>query len=265
MKCHSPHDAMKLTSRVKNLPQDTAGNGPRIVMFIDKRAKARHRAFQQIARTLREEATEKGKKIQTNLRTGRTDFLLRLRETGDTTPWSDIPPLKITQKLPSFEIGLYKDIFNMSVSSSEDDQEQQNDEDMEDEDDLERIQRDLQEKKKQEEKKRDRTSSDEDSTEPRSTRWKSTPHPRGKGQKEPELTESSDDEVHTRTTASRTLAYETPARRNCRNEGKPETVEETPAQASDNQKLSTLSEDDILKKYKKPKKNKKTKKHYKKN
>ena len=49
MKCHSSHDAMKLTSRVRNLPQDSTGQGPRIVMYIDKRAKARHRAFQQIA------------------------------------------------------------------------------------------------------------------------------------------------------------------------------------------------------------------------
>ena len=79
----------------------------------------------------------------------------------------------------------------------------------------------------------------------RSTRWKATPHPRGKGQPELELTESSDDEVHTRTSATRTLAYETPARRNKRPEEKAESVEETPNQESCKQKPPTLSEDEI--------------------
>ena len=64
MRCKTPHDAMKLTSRAKNLPQ-----GPRLVMYIDKRAKACHRAFQQVAKTLREQGN-KGNRIQTNLRTG---------------------------------------------------------------------------------------------------------------------------------------------------------------------------------------------------
>ena len=243
MKCHSPHDAMKLTSRVKNLPQDKTGQGPRIVMFIDKRAKARHRAYQQIARTLREEASEKGRKIQTNLRTGRTDFLLRLRETGDTTPWSDIPPLKISQKLPSFEVGLYKDIFNMSVSSSEDDAEKEDEEKMDDEDDLARIQKDLEDKKRQEDKKRDRNSSDDEIIDRRTSRWKSTPHPRGKGQPEIELTESSDDEVQTRTKIFKTIAFESPARRNNTQE---DTQTATESTSQENKQLpSTSSEDDM--------------------
>ena len=90
---------MKITSRAKNLPNDPSGQGPRIVMYIDNRAKARHRAFQQIAKTLHEEAKQS---IQTNIRTGQTDFLLRVRGKGETTPWSQIPPLKITQKVPNF-------------------------------------------------------------------------------------------------------------------------------------------------------------------
>ena len=70
-------------SKAKNLPHDDSGNGPRIIMYIDKKAKARHRAFVQIAKTLREEAEQP---IQKNIRTGRTDFLLRIRRRGDETP-----------------------------------------------------------------------------------------------------------------------------------------------------------------------------------
>ena len=49
---------------------------------------------------------------QTSIRTGRQDFLLRRRERGDRTPWSEIPPVQILQDLPPFEVGLYKDRFN---------------------------------------------------------------------------------------------------------------------------------------------------------
>ena len=76
---------------------------------------------------------------------------------GDKTPWSDIAPMKIKQKLPEFEIGTYKSIFNMSLSSLEDD----NEEDMEDknespeeEEDLKRIQSDMETEIQQEERRK---------------------------------------------------------------------------------------------------------------
>ena len=91
IKCKEEKDAQMITQNAKNLPQDTEGHGPRLVSYIDTRAKARHRAYIQIAKTLRENAT---KTIQTNIRTGRNDFLLRMREKGDPTPWSLIPHSK---------------------------------------------------------------------------------------------------------------------------------------------------------------------------
>ena len=140
---------MKITSRAHNLPTDHTGKGPRIVQLIDKRARARHRAYQLVAKTLRDEAAEKGQTIQTNLRTGRTDFLLRLRQAGDQIPWSDIPPLKLVQRLPGFEIGIFKDIFNMSYSSSEEEEEQAMEESPNemDEKEMARIQSDMEKHK----------------------------------------------------------------------------------------------------------------------
>ena len=79
-----------------------------------------------------------------NIRAGRT-----VREKWDTTPWSQVAPLKLTQRLPNLEIGLYKDFYNMSLSSSEkeDDPEEMEDNKKEgDEDDLQRIQSDLENK-----------------------------------------------------------------------------------------------------------------------
>ena len=186
--CKSPDDASKITSKARNLPPDPTGQGPRLVMYIDKRACAQYRAFQNVAKTLRDEATQNDRRIQTNLRTGRTDFLLRIRQAGDPTNWSDIAPLRIEQKLPQFEIGLYKDVFNCTPSSSESEGEEEM-ESQEDKDELDTIEKDLQEN----DKKKDRVSSDEEDKTGRRTRIRGTPHPRGKNQP-PLPSDSSDDE-----------------------------------------------------------------------
>ena len=191
LKCKSAIDAMKITSRAHNLPTDNSGNGPRLVQFIDKRARARHRAFQLVAKTLRDEATAKGQRIQTNLRTGRTDFLLRIRQLGDTTPWSDTPPIKIDQRLPGFEIGIFKDIFNLSYSSSEEEEDQAMEESPNDQEEMNRIQSDIENENS--EKKRDRMSSEEEEEKTtKKTKIKSTPYP--KGRLPESQTESSDEE-----------------------------------------------------------------------
>ena len=184
LKCKEDKDAQIITQNAKNLPQDPDGGGPRLVSFIDRRAKARHRAYLQVAKTLRENAS---KPIQTNIRTGRNDFLLRMREKGDLTPWSQIPPLKVNQKLPHFEVGLFKTIEEMSYTDSEPDNEPES---MEEEEELNRVQRDLEKDQSESAKKRNRNS-DEDS-ETNHTKFRSTPHPRGRTYK-PALPESTSD------------------------------------------------------------------------
>ena len=56
MKFRTQSDARKITERASNLPHDPTGQGPCLVTFIDKRAKARHNSIQQIARSIREES-----------------------------------------------------------------------------------------------------------------------------------------------------------------------------------------------------------------
>ena len=51
-------------------------------MFIDTKAKQRYRAIQAIAKTIRMKSNK-----QMTARYGRKDFLLRVRDRGDSTPW----------------------------------------------------------------------------------------------------------------------------------------------------------------------------------
>ena len=46
--------------------------------------------------------------IQTNLRLGRYDFLIRYRNKGDTTPWKFITPIRIPNTFPKPELNLMK-------------------------------------------------------------------------------------------------------------------------------------------------------------
>ena len=100
-------DLSKFTAKAKNLPQGQGPDNPRLIMYVDSRAMKRHKAILNIAKTLREHSNNT---IQTTVRTGKNDFLIRTRPKGSTTPWTDIPPLKITQRIPEFEIGTYEDI-----------------------------------------------------------------------------------------------------------------------------------------------------------
>ena len=229
-------------------------------MFVDKRAKARHRVFQHVAKTLRDEAASKGQRIQTNLRTGRTNCLLQIRKFGNNTPCSNIPPTKIVQKLPSFEIGLYKDIFNMSLSSSEEEQDNDmEDEDPEDEEDLQIIQNYMVTEMKQDEKKRIRENTSDEKTS-RYTKIKSTPHSKARGQNKEELPESSSDEeksdrqvrlfsttgnFNVQPTPEQTMVPETLARRNNIRDKDSDTemtsVQDTPY----NPKMNTRSKSSI--------------------
>ena len=85
---NSKDDVSKFTSKAVNLPQDKGKYSPRIIMYVDKRAQKRHKAFQNIAKSIRDHS---GNETQTNLRTGKYDFLLRTKKGGTNVPWSEIP------------------------------------------------------------------------------------------------------------------------------------------------------------------------------
>ena len=95
-----------------NLPKTSSKSDPRIEMFIYQRARKRYHAIQNIAKTLRLKA---GNSVQTSLRNGRRDFLLRQKPRGDSTPWNQVPPLKLDENIPDFEIGEYNNIYENEI------------------------------------------------------------------------------------------------------------------------------------------------------
>ena len=76
-------------------PRDPTGQGPRLVTHIDRRAKARFQAINAVAKSVREQSKFT---VQTNIRIGKNDYLLRQRQKGSNTPWQQVPPVIINKK-----------------------------------------------------------------------------------------------------------------------------------------------------------------------
>ena len=126
-------EAAKLTSKARNLPQNGNENNPRFVTYVDPRARKRYNAIQIVAKTIR---TKSKGTIQTSIRNGKHDYLLRQKQKGDQTPWSQIPPVKLDLNLPEFEVGKYKNIYE---EKEEDIPEGDRMEDEEEEDDQQEL------------------------------------------------------------------------------------------------------------------------------
>ena len=145
IRCKTIEDASKITTLAKNLPKDSGPTGPKISMHIDQRARARFNEINAIAKTLRDRTDGN---TQTTIRIGRHDYLLRQKERGDQTPWSKIPPVRITAELPPFEVGMYKELFNPQKYTEE----------VENTEEMDRIQQQL-----NNQGKRDRSETDNES------------------------------------------------------------------------------------------------------
>ena len=155
LRCKTTTDASKFTARARNLPQDLdPTEAPRLNMWVDQRASKRYKAIQAIAKAMRDHTPNT---IQTTIRTGKRDFLLRRRDKGDTTPWVDIPPIIINQKLPDFEVGEYFNIINPEdKASSEPENSDKGNEEIED---IDRIAHEISKQSSIEDtNKRDRTT-----------------------------------------------------------------------------------------------------------
>ena len=108
IQCSSTEDITSITSHVTNLPHTNDKNSPLIVTHIPQILFKRYQYCQMLMLKLRKSQTTK---IQTNIRLGRRDFLLRHKLKGDDTPWRDVPTLKIPKDAPKPELGLLKKTF----------------------------------------------------------------------------------------------------------------------------------------------------------
>ena len=194
VQCRTQEDAARMTSKAKNLPRESGPNTPRIMMYVDKRARKCHKALLNIAKTMREHSKNT---LQTSLRMGKNDFLLRKRTKGDETPWTEIPPVLIQQKIPDFEVGIYTDMINLENNIIEDKLVDQMDED---DPEIEEIAKDLE---KTLNTKRNRTTED-------NSMEKKLPYKKGKIYSEGSSPEQSDNEENDETDRTRSRLNSTP-------------------------------------------------------
>ena len=128
MECESRDDVALITSKARNLSNSGDTNNPRLVMYVDKRSKKRFNAIQIIAKSIRQTSQNT---VQTTIRNGKHDYLLRKKEKNDPTPWNLIPPLIIDHELPDFEIGMFKNIYAPNEDENDADAEDDGNEEVE--------------------------------------------------------------------------------------------------------------------------------------
>ena len=106
IKCKSDEDVSTITSHAHNLPRpDRDTIADTLVPHIPKILYQRYKACEKLLWQYRK--SDQGN-IQTNLRLGRYDFLLRSRTKGDPTPWKFITPIRIPNTFPKPELNLLK-------------------------------------------------------------------------------------------------------------------------------------------------------------
>ena len=92
---------------ISTLSSSTQTNAPRLVNYIPKECWKRYNDTQLIAFNIRNNPKNLVQK-QTTIFQGKYDYLLRVKDKGSGIPWSQIPPVKITNTISDFEIEYYK-------------------------------------------------------------------------------------------------------------------------------------------------------------
>lgn len=105
IKCSSSDEISKITSKAKNLPSDNLADSPRLVTFVHKQSQSRYKAFHKVAKHIRSTSNHP---VKTNIRYGKTDFLLRVQPKSSNQPWGKIAPIIINHQLPDFNVGIIK-------------------------------------------------------------------------------------------------------------------------------------------------------------
>ena len=102
IKCESPDDIAIITSYTKNLPrQNYDDNPPTVIKHIPKEFYTRYQALEKTLWQIRN--SDLGR-VQTNIRLGRKDFLIRYKQKDDQTKWNQVTPMKIPDNIPPPEI-----------------------------------------------------------------------------------------------------------------------------------------------------------------
>ena len=94
IQCDDQDDIAKITSNASNLNHPSSlREEPKIVPHVPKILYLRYQALEKLAYQIR--MTDPGK-VQTNIRLAKTDYLLRVKNKTDKTPWKEVIPIQIT-------------------------------------------------------------------------------------------------------------------------------------------------------------------------
>ena len=115
IKCKTTEDISEITSRVRNLGQNTGPFAPSIVNHIPKIMYKRYRHCEKMLWKLRQSKTGT---YQTKIRSGARDFILKYKIKGDDTPWSQVPSLTIPEEAPGAEVHLMKEKTNQPTTTT---------------------------------------------------------------------------------------------------------------------------------------------------
>ena len=67
------------------------------------------------------------KPVKTNIRAGKNDFLIRVKDKNSNKKWSEIAPYQIKIKIPDFNVGVMKDTFETDICDKNINNESQSD------------------------------------------------------------------------------------------------------------------------------------------
>ena len=105
IECYDSEDIAKIYSYAKNLPKGTDRDCPQLVSYVPTIFHNRHRDVQTLAYNLR---IKYENKIVTNLRMGKNDYILRMKEKGDPRNWSELGQVMLPDSIRPFETGITK-------------------------------------------------------------------------------------------------------------------------------------------------------------
>ena len=104
VQCSNSDEAAKITAHAKNISTSNLKESEAaIAIHIPKILYNRYLALEKLMYQLRHSAFGK---IQTNIRLGKSDFMVRQRMKGDFRKWKEIPPLEIPNHIcqPNLEL-----------------------------------------------------------------------------------------------------------------------------------------------------------------
>ena len=108
VECEESDDISRIFSHANKLPKGNEKSRPQLVNYVPPMFHERHRDIQSLAYNLRQKYKNQ---ILTNIRLGRHDYILRMKEKDDNSKWSEVPQVELPQTIRPFQVGMKKTLL----------------------------------------------------------------------------------------------------------------------------------------------------------